>query len=162
MFCDSVVKDQIGSFLCHFPSAKHIFKASVACNGREVLRGTPNAPKKLCFEGKPRSRRRAHERSEVAARSREGGTAFRRVRPPIALAIASRQPLTGAPNECRPQGGFPKTPLAQRYAERACGADSWSRSIVTARRNHMPPHIQSAKWGAKNRYSTHWSICIHP
>ena len=41
LFCDSVVKDQIGSFLCHFPSAKHIFKASVACNGREVLRGTP-------------------------------------------------------------------------------------------------------------------------
>ena len=40
-FYDSVVKDQIGSFLCHFPSAKHIFKASVACNGREVLRGTP-------------------------------------------------------------------------------------------------------------------------
>ena len=41
LFCDSVVKDQIGPFLCHFPSAKHIFKASVACNGREVLRGTP-------------------------------------------------------------------------------------------------------------------------
>ena len=94
LFCDSVVKDQIGSFLCHFPSAKHTFKASVACNGREVLHGTPNAPKKLCFEGKPRSRRRAHERSEVAARSREGGTAFRRVRPPIALAITSR-PYTG-------------------------------------------------------------------
>ena len=115
----------------------------------EVLHGTPNAPKKLCFEGKPRSRRRAHERSEVAARSREGGTAFRRVRPPIALAIASRQPLTGAPNERRPQGGFPKTPLAQRYAERAREADSWSRSVVTARRNHMPPHMQSAKWGGE-------------
>ena len=26
---------------CHFQSAKHTFKASVACNGREVLRGTP-------------------------------------------------------------------------------------------------------------------------
>ena len=77
-----------------FQVRKHTFKASVACNGREVLHGTPNAPKKLCFEGKPRSRRRAHERSEVAARSREGGTAFRRVRPPIALAIASR-PYTG-------------------------------------------------------------------
>ena len=39
LFCDSVVKDQFGSFLCHFASAKHIFKASVACNGREVLHG---------------------------------------------------------------------------------------------------------------------------
>ena len=130
-----------------FQVRKHTFKASVACNGREVLRGTPNAPKKLCFEGKPRSRRRAHERSEVAARSREVGTAFRRERPPIAVAIASRQPLTGAPNECRPQGGFPKTPLAQCYAERARGADSWSRSIVTARKNHMPPSYTVSKTG---------------
>ena len=99
-----------------FQVRKHTFKASVACNGREVLRGTPNAPKKLCFEGKPRSRRRAHERSEVAARSREGGTAFRRVRPPIALAITSRQPLTGAPNECRLKGGTRKhlSPSAMR------------------------------------------------
>ena len=53
----------------------------------------------------------------------EGGMAFRRARPPIALAIASRQPMTGASNECRLQGGIPKTPLAQRYAERARGAD---------------------------------------
>ena len=30
------------------------------------------------------------------------------------------------------------------------GADSWSRSIVTARKNHMPPHIQSAKWGVRS------------
>ena len=41
---DSVVKDQIGSSLDHFPSAKHIFKASVACNGREMLRGFPKTP----------------------------------------------------------------------------------------------------------------------
>jgi len=127
-----------------FQVRKHTFKVSVACNGREVLRGTPNAPKKLCFEGKPRSRRRAHERSEVAARSREGGTAFRRVRPPIALAIASRQPLTGAPNECHPQGGFPKTPLAQRYAERARGADWRFRSnLASPPITCPPPYISS-------------------
>ena len=72
----------------------------------------------------------------------EGGMAFRRARPPIALAIASRQPMIGAPNECRLQGGIPKTPLAQRYAERAGGADSRSRSNFTARGNHMPPHKQ--------------------
>ena len=46
LFCDSVVKDQISACrtcisASHFQSAKHIFKASVACNGREVLRGTP-------------------------------------------------------------------------------------------------------------------------
>ncbi|MBR3820977.1 MAG: hypothetical protein IKJ37_05075 [Kiritimatiellae bacterium] len=64
----------------------------------------------------------------------KGGTAFRRLRPPIALAIASRQPLTGAPNECHPQGGFPKTPLAQRYAERARGADWWLGCILA-----LPP-----------------------
>ena len=51
----------------------------------------------------------------------EGGMAFRRARLPIALAIASRQPMTGASNECRLQGGIPKAPLAQRYAERAGG-----------------------------------------
>ena len=58
----------------------------------------------------------------------EGGMAFRRARPPIALAIASRQPMTGASNECRLQGGIPKTPLAQRYAERAGWADWRYRS----------------------------------
>ena len=46
----------------------------------------------------------------------EGGMAFRRVRPPIALAIASRQSMTGAPNECRLQGGTRKhlSPSAMR------------------------------------------------
>ena len=80
----------------------------------------------------------------------EGGMAFRRARPPIALAIASRQPMTGASNECRLQGGIPKTPLAQRYAERAGGADSRRRSSFTARGNHMPPHKQSAKQGVRS------------
>jgi len=80
----------------------------------------------------------------------EGGMAFRRTRPPIALAIASRQPMTGASNECRLQGGIPKAPLAQRYAERAGGADSRRRSNLTARGNHMPPHKQSAKLGVRS------------
>ena len=90
---------------------KHTFKASGACNGREVLPGTPNAPKKLYFEGKPRSRRRAHERSEVAARSRERRHG---ISPPKAADCHRQsradQPLTRAANECRLKGGIPKTP----------------------------------------------------
>ena len=66
LFCDSVVKDQIGSFLCHFPSAQAHFSKRA-----ELVMG------ERCCGGRP-----------------EGGTAFRRVRPPIALAIASR-PYTG-------------------------------------------------------------------
>ena len=64
-------------------------------------------------------------------------------------------------------GGFPKTPLAQRYAERARGADSRSRSNLTPRRNHKPPHKQSAKqWvrQSKIRLSTsvneHFTPCL--
>ena len=71
----------------------------------EVLHGTPNAPKKLCFEGKPRSRRRAHERSEVAARSREGwhGISAREAADRRRRSRADRM-MTGAPNECRLKG----------------------------------------------------------
>ena len=48
LFCDSVVKDQISDCrtcisASHFQSAKHTFKASVACNGREVLHGKPGS-----------------------------------------------------------------------------------------------------------------------
>ena len=32
------------------------------------------------------------------------------------------------------------------------GADSWSRSNFTPRRNHMPPHIQSAKTGKRQYF----------
>jgi len=91
----------------------------------------------------------------------KGGTAFRRLRPPIALAIASRQPLTGAPNECRPQGGFPKTPLAQRYAERARGADSRSRSIFTPRGNHMPPWLRGGENHTPLTYSRQNRGCVN-
>ena len=66
LFCDSVVKDQIGSFLCHFPSAQ----AHLQSERSHVMGGR-------CCPGRP-----------------EGGMAFRRARPPIALAIASR-PYTG-------------------------------------------------------------------
>ncbi len=37
-------KIKLAPSLDQFPSAKHIFKASVACNGREVLRGFPKTP----------------------------------------------------------------------------------------------------------------------
>jgi len=113
LFCDSVVKDQIGSFLCHFPSAKHIFKASVACNGREVLRGTP--------EGR-------HGISAIEA----------------ADCLGNREPSTAdrCAERVPPVGRDPKTPLAQRYAERARGADSRSRSNLTALRSHMPPWLR--------------------
>ena len=43
LFCDSVVKDQVGFLRICLQISKReaLFKASVACNGREVLHGTP-------------------------------------------------------------------------------------------------------------------------
>ena len=43
LFCDSVVKDQVGFLRICLQISKReaLFKASGACNGREVLRGTP-------------------------------------------------------------------------------------------------------------------------
>ena len=41
LFSIQLSKIKLGLSLCHFAGAKHTFKASVACNGREVLRGTP-------------------------------------------------------------------------------------------------------------------------
>ena len=91
------------------------------------MHGTPNAPKKLCFEGKPRSRRRAHERSEVAARSREGwhGISAREAADRRRRSRADRM-MTSAPNECRLKGGTRKhlrrqaeqLPLIRRHSIR--------------------------------------------
>ena len=116
LFCDSVVKDQIGSFLCHFPSAKHIFKASVACNGREVLHGTPEGRHGIS----------AREAADCLG-NREPSTADRcaeRV-PPVGRVPenTSRPALCGA----SPWGGL----VARLYSRVAA--------------NHMPPGLRGAE-----------------
>ena len=93
-----------------FQVRKHTFKASVACNGREVLRGTP--------EGR-------HGISAIEA----------------ADCLGNREPSTAdrCAERVPPVGRDPKTPLAQRYAERARGADSRSRSKpYGSRESHAP------------------------
>ena len=117
LFNDSVVKDQTrlsSHLLCIIQSAKLILKASGACNGREVLHGTPG------------------RRHGISARE-------------AADCLGNREPSTDdrCAERMPPAGRDPKTPLAQRYAERADGADSRSRSNFTARGNHMPPQVLS-------------------
>ena len=43
LFSIQLSKIKLGLSLCHFAGAKHTFKASVACNGREVLHGKPGS-----------------------------------------------------------------------------------------------------------------------
>ena len=99
-----------------------------------------------------RSFRRETAQSKTSARAKRSGRKEPRGRHGISAreaadCLGNREPSTAdrCAERVPPAGRDPKTPLAQRYAERARGADSRSRSNLTARGNHMPPHKQSAK-----------------
>ena len=74
----------------------------------------------------------------------EGGMAFRRVRPPIALAIASRQPMTGAPNECRLQGGTRKYLSPSAMRSEPMGRIGGTAVISRCRQSHAPSSLKRA------------------
>ena len=106
---DSVVKDQFGSFLCHFASAKHIFKASGACNGREVLHGTPE---------------RRHGISAIEAAdclgNREPTIHWKVSRTSAACRVGSRKHLSPSAMRSEPVGRTPGAEVSLRLAGITC------------------------------------------
>jgi len=136
LFCNSVVKDQISACrtcisASHFQSAKHIlnareakcltmplaifrvrkhiFKASVACNGREVLHGTP--------EGR-------HGISAIEAADRasdhEPTIHWQVSRTSAACRVGSRKHLSPSAMRSEPVGRTPGAEVSLRLARITC------------------------------------------
>ena len=132
---DSVVKDQISACrtcisASHFQSAKHIFKASVACNGREVLHGTPG---------------RRHGISAIEAAdclgNREPTIHWKVSRTSAACRVGSRKHLSPSAMRSEPVGRIPGAEVTLRLAGITCPLinSRQNRGCVNQKSDCTPP-----------------------
>ena len=111
LFCDSVVKDQVGFLRICLQISKReaLFKASRACNGREVLHGTPG---------------RRHGISAIEAAdclgNREPTIHWKVSRTSAACREGSRKHLSPSAMRSEPVGRFPGVEVTLRLAGITC------------------------------------------